>query len=207
MVAEDNRIYSQGLSKALEEDPDVLFCGAAANGQEALQLAAAAIPDLVIMDVQMPVMDGIEATRLLLQRQPGVKVLALTMYSHEFLIVDMLEAGAMGYVDKLASEDYLPEAIRTLQKGLHYHCPTTSMRLSRLIAASKARLHLRVADLDEDEKMLIRLLAEEYTTREIAVRLPASESKVERMRKKLQEKLGVKTTAGIVLYGMREGLI
>lgn len=207
IIAEDNRIYAEGLRRTLEEELPVQFCGVAANGKEAVELVAAVKPDLVIMDVQMPVMNGIEATRQILEQQPGVKVLGLTMYSHEFLIVDMMEAGAMGYVDKLASEDYLAEAVRTVQKGLTYFCPTTNTRLARLLVASKAKLVLTPVDFTEEELRLIRLLCEEHTTKAIAAILKVSESTVDRMRRRLQEKMGAKTAGGVILHASRMGLI
>lgn len=207
MIADDSYIYATGLRKFLEEELLLQFCGRAANGEEAIALAARVKPDVVIMDIQMPVLNGVDATRQILQKQPTLKVLALTMYTHEFSIVDMMEAGAAGYVDKLDSDQYLGEAIRTVQKGLTYFCPSTNTRLARLLVASKANLVLNPIRFTAEERQLIQLLCEERTIKEVAYLLKVSESTIERHLKKLQEKMGVKSSVGIIFHAARLGLI
>jgi len=205
-LAEDNDIYLKGLQSLLKAHADIDVCGSARNGAELLEVAGASQPDVVMTDIEMPKMDGIEATRRLLLQQPHIKVVALTLHKSERLLVDMLEAGARGYLDKDSREEHLTDAISSVHKGYYYYCPGTMMRLSKLIARSKTALSSQAVHLNEQEKAILRLICEEYSSKQIAPKVHLSVNTVETYRLRIQEKLKVKGTAGMVVYALRNGL-
>jgi DNA-binding NarL/FixJ family response regulator len=206
-MAEDNAAYRTEMERILGSLPHTEVCGSAPNGRVLVSLAMETKPDVVITDIQMPVLNGIEACRELKAILPGVRVLGITLYSDEFQIVEMMEAGASGYLDKLNVETYLPDALRMVQQGLHFFCPTTSTRMVKLLCASKAKLQLREAVFSEEELQLVRLICLEYTVKMIAHILKVAERTVERRKQRLQEKMGAKSDAGIVLYATKKGLL
>ena len=166
--AEDNAFYFAGLENLFGKAPGLKLCGSAKNGVELLAAVRAEVPDVVLMDIQMPVMDGLEATRQLTANYPDVKVIALTMYASEQLIVDMLKAGAYGYISKDTTGDDLLAAIAAVSSGHYYYCHTTTMRLSKQIASSELRLVRDEVQLTEQEKAIVQLICKEYCSKEIA---------------------------------------
>lgn len=206
VLAEDNEVYFSGLKMILEETEGFRLCGAVKDGAALVELLERAEADVVVTDIQMPKLSGIEAAQFIGERFPDVKVIALTMYTAEHLIIKMLEAGARGYLDKNTRIEHLTEAIRAVHAGDYYHCPSTTMRLSKMIAASKVKLGKEPVVFNETELGLIRLLCEEYSNKQIASLLFLSESSVDKYRKRIQEKMGVRGVAGIVIYAMQKGL-
>ncbi|MCW3075123.1 MAG: LuxR family transcriptional regulator [Flaviaesturariibacter sp.] len=206
LFAEDNLFYFNGLQLILSDMPGVTLCGTARNGDELLALALHQPPDVVLTDIQMPELDGIEATKRLHARLPQLPVIALTMYASEHLISDMMTAGARGYLDKNTTIENLSEAIHRVHAGGVYHCPTTTMRVSRLLATS--RLHTgSPSSFTETEVQIIRLTCEEYSVKEIAGFLYLTESAIEKSRKRIQDKMGVRGTPGLVRYAVEKGIV
>ncbi|MGN6400133.1 MAG: response regulator transcription factor [Flavisolibacter sp.] len=206
VLAEDNEVYFSGLKTILEETGDLALCGAVRDGAALMELLAVVPVDVVVTDIQMPRLTGIAATKLISKAYPGVKVIALTMYNAEQLIIEMLEAGARGYLDKNTRIEHLIEAVRAVHAGAYYHCPSTTMRLSKMIAGSKVKLVRQAVVFTETELAMIRLICEEYANKEIAAKLFLSESRVDKYKKRIQEKMDVRSTAGIVVYAMQNGL-
>jgi DNA-binding NarL/FixJ family response regulator len=207
VIAEDNEHYYKGLVGVLGSAPGIRLCAAVRDGGALLRALEDITTAVVLTDIQMPVKNGIEVALQLRQRQPGIHIVALTMFSTEHLIVQMLQAGAAGYLDKSVRNEQLLDAVASVYQGYHYHCPTTSQKLAKLIVQSGVRIGHEGVLFSKEEIELVKLVCEEMRNDEIGQRLYYSESKVEKMRKSIQEKMGVKGTAGMILYAVRQGWI
>ena len=184
----------------------ILLSGEAENGKELLKVVEDLLPDVVITDIEMPVMNGIEATEKIKEKWPGTGVIALTMFGEDHLIVDMLEAGASGYLLKSTRKEELVEAIKAVNEGGTYFCNTTSMRLSKMIAQSKARVEKEKASFTEKEIEIIRLICEQYASKEIADKTNLTHRTVEKYRDNIMQKTKARNMAGIVVYAIRHGM-
>ena len=177
---------------------------------ELIQLVAELTPDVVLTDIKMPGMDGIMATRLLLQKHSNLKIIALSMFEEENLIVEMLEAGARGYLLKNADKKEILEAILTVYEGNIFYCKHTSARLASLIVKSKfvdPPKNKTGAMFTDRERDIVRLICRQHTAQEIGDRLFISKRTVEGYRTKILEKMDVKNTAGVVVFALRHGMI
>jgi DNA-binding NarL/FixJ family response regulator len=208
LLADDHEIYLDGLQAMLQKQPNMEVIGKAANGRICIELADRLKPDIILTDIIMPVMDGIEATRELTGSHPEINIIALSMFDQDNLIVDMLEAGAKGYLLKNANKSEILDAINTVNQNLPYYCRSTTTRLARLIAQSKFNLSsgIRAEVFSDREKEIIRMICEEKTTKEIADILCMGSRTVEGYRIKILEKMKVKSVAGIVIYAIRHQL-
>jgi DNA-binding NarL/FixJ family response regulator len=208
LLADDHEIFLDGLQAMLQKQSGIEVTGQAANGKELIRQAETLNPDVILTDIMMPVMDGIAATKYLTAHQPAVRVIALSMFDQDNLIVDMLEAGACGYLLKNAHKSEILEAIQSAYKNIPYYCRSTSTRLARLIGQSRFNPgHGAGANSFSDrEKEIIRLICEEKTTKEIAKLLFMSDRTVEGYRMKIHEKMEVHSVAGIVIYAIKHHL-
>lgn len=208
-IADDHEIFRDGLALMLSKQQDVNLIGQAGNGRELLDLVAAQQPDIVMTDIKMPVMDGIEATRLLLQKYPDLKIIALSMFDEENLIVDMLEAGAKGYLLKNADKQEILDAINNVFEDKTYYCRHTSARLASMIVKSKFNPYRKAepVNFNDREKEIIRMICQQCTTQEIGEKLYLSKRTVEGYRTRILEKMSVKNTAGVVIFALRHHLI
>lgn len=209
VIADDHEIFRDGLALMLSKQQDILLAGQASNGRELLELAATLQPDVVMTDIKMPVMDGIEATRHLLERHPDLKIIALSMFDEENLIVDMLEAGAKGYLLKNADKQEILDAINQVYEDKTYYCRHTSARLASMIVSSKFNPHKKSepASFNDREKEIIRMICQQCTNQEIGDKLFLSKRTVEGYRTKILEKMNVKNTAGVVIFALRHHII
>lgn len=209
VIADDHEIFRDGLALMLSKQQDVQLAGQSANGKELLDLVARVKPDIVMTDIKMPVMDGIEATKLLLQRNPDLKIIALSMFDEENLIVDMLEAGARGYLLKNADKQEILDAINNVFEDKTYYCRHTSARLASMIVKSKFNPYKKVepVSFSDREKEIIRMICQQCTTQEIGERLFLSKRTVEGYRTRILEKMNVKNTAGVVIFALRHHII
>jgi two-component system, NarL family, response regulator NreC len=208
LLADDHEIYLDGLQAMLQKQPGVEVVGLAANGQECVRLTADVHPDIILTDIMMPVMDGIAATKYITEHHPRVSIIALSMFDQENLIIDMLEAGAKGYLLKNAHKSEIMEAIHSVHKNVPYYCRSTTTRLARLIGQSRynpKQLKESISFSDR-EKEIIRLICEEKTTKEIAEKLFMGSRTVEGCRIKILEKMQVHGVAGIVIYAIKHKL-
>ena len=208
IVADDHELFRDGLKVMLKKQPIVRVLGEAANGKELVRLVRELQPDVVLTDIKMPVMDGIEAAKVLTREFPDLGLIALSMFDEENLIVDMLEAGAKGYLLKNAHKEEILEAIKTVNEQEEYYCAATSAKLARLIAKSNFDPAKRVkkAEFTERELEIVRLICQELSNKEIAERLHLSVRTVEGYRDKIQDKMNVRNAAGIVIYAIRNGI-
>lgn len=208
MIADDHAIFRDGFRLLLKDQRDALLVGEAANGRELIQRVEELHPNIVITDIKMPDTDGIELCRQLRDHYPSVDVIALSMFSDDHLIADMLEAGAKGYLLKNTNRTELLQAIHTVYDGGTYYSPATGEKLARLIGKNKFQLPKKQLNVkfSAREKEILQLICEQYTTREIAGALNLSIRTIESYRLSLHEKTGSRNSIGVVIYAIRNGL-
>jgi two-component system response regulator NreC len=209
LLADDHGIVRRGMKALLELEPGLEIVGEAADGAECLRLCEALQPDVVILDVAMPRLNGIEATARAVKQQPGLKVIVLSMYADESYVVRALSAGARAYLLKDATEEDLLPAVRAVTAGRSFFSPAVSrLLLEDYVRQLKQRgledsYHL----LTDREKEVLQLLAEGRSNKEVAAELAVGVSTVETHRANLMQKLSLRNTAEIVLYAVRKGVI
>lgn len=209
LMADDHEIFRDGFRLMLTKYPDIELAGEAENGRELIELAKELQPDVIITDIKMPVMDGIEATKKITEQFPDIGIIGLSMFDEDDLIVDMLEAGARGYLIKNAGKEQITEAIRTVYQGDPFYCKTTSHKLTQMIAQSRFNPYKKSPKVEFSERELevIELICSECTNKEIGDKLFISIRTVEGHRLKILEKMGVKNTVGLVVYAIKMGLL
>ena len=208
VVADDHEIFRQGFKAMISRYEDLEVIGEAENGRELIELVANLQPDLVFVDIKMPVMDGIDATREITTLETGTRVIALSMFSDDVYVVDMLQAGASGYVLKNAHYDELVKASRVVMNGGHYFCNDASEKIHTFLKIHAVNSLKKVQDpvLTEREIEIIKLICEQLTSKEIASALGLSQRTVDTYRDVIQRKTKSKNMAGIVLYAVKYGL-
>lgn len=208
IIADDHAIFRDGLKQALASEENIFLVGEAADGKELIRLVSECNPDVILTDIRMPVMDGISAAKKILEISPVVCIIGLSMFDDEAHIVDMLEAGARGYLLKNADKSEIIDAINSVFHGELYYCKHTSFTLAKMISSSKFNPHKRKEKIEftERELEIIKLICEQLTNKEIAEKLYLSTRTVEGHRLKIQEKMNAKNTAGIVICALRLGL-
>lgn len=208
LLVDDHAVVRSGLRLLLDAQEDMNIVGEAETGQEALRLVATLQPDIVLMDIKMPDMNGIEATAVIKERHPNTAVLALSMYEDDQYFFEMLKAGASGYIPKRAAPDDLVHAIRTVSKGDVFLYPTLAKRLVqdylRRVEAGEELFH---DDLTPREREVLALIAEGYSNNEIAETLVISSKTVERHRENIMRKLDLHSGIALVKYAIKIGLI
>ncbi len=209
LITDDHAIVRAGLRMLLEDQDDMEVVGEARNGEECVDQVSRLKPDVVLMDVAMPGMDGIAATRLIKETSPGVQVLGLTMHQDENYFFQMLRAGASGYVIKGADPEELFTAIRAVAGGEAYLYSSLTKKLlddylDRVKAGDVSDSHDRLSDR---EKEVLQLIGEGLTSREIAGSLYLSVNTVDRHRSNIMDKLDLHNKAGLIKYAIRKGLV
>ncbi len=209
LLADDHIVVRSGLRMLLQAREDIEIVGEAENGREAVEKVRALQPDVVLMDVQMPDMNGIEATRRIKQVAPNTAVLALTMHEDDQYFFEMLHAGASGYVPKRAAPDELLEAIYTVHQGNVFLYPSLATRLVQdyLQRAESGDQTLVQDDLTPRELEVLTLIAGGLTNAEIADQLVISVKTVDRHRENIMRKLNLHNRIDLVKYALRMGLI
>jgi DNA-binding NarL/FixJ family response regulator len=202
LVADDHSVVRQGLRMFLSLDPEIEIVGEAANGKEALDLAGSLHPDVVLMDLLMPVMDGITAIGAIRQSVPGVEVLALTSVLEDASVVGAIKAGATGYLLKDTRAEELREAIKAAAAGQVQLSPQAAARLMREVRAPESP-----ESLTDRETDVLRLLAEGRANKEIARELQIGEKTVKTHVSNILTKLGVQSRTQAALHAMRIGLV
>jgi DNA-binding NarL/FixJ family response regulator len=209
LVADDHSIVRKGLRSILEEEASFEVVGEAANGREAVKLCEAEQPDIAILDVGMPQLNGIEVVVHLQKVSPQTKALMLSMHCDETYILRALNAGARGYLLKDTAEDEVVPAIRNLMRGSSYFSPAIKHAFSEeyLRHLRKRGLHDSFDTLTDREREVLQLLAEGRSNKEVAAMLDIGVSTVDTHRMNLMQKLNLHSTAEIVLYAVRKKLI
>ncbi|MCX9158500.1 response regulator transcription factor [Niveibacterium sp. 24ML] len=206
MLVDDHKILRDALHSVLEREPDVSVVAGASDGNEALSLMEACKPDVVVMDIGMPGIGGVETTRRLLRDFPTARVLALSTYSDRRIVLQMLEANASGYVVKSAGRDELLRAIRAVSQGRTYLCPEVSAIVVDSMRGKRPVEKPRADRLGRRELEVLRLLAEGQTSPEIATTLYIATSTVEVHRRNIMRKLDLHSVAELTKYAIRNGL-
>ncbi len=209
ILADDHRIFRKGLKSLLSEKKNIEVLAEADNGDEALEAAKKYKPEIVVMDIAMPKMDGIEATRQIRERFPDTEVVILSMHAKKAYIDQVLKAGAKGYVLKDSDEENLLSAIDTVHNGGYYlDSPIADQVLSDYFRGkSKRELKKQSDPLSEREREVLRLLAEGHSNQEVADTLYISRKTVENHRANIVRKTGIQGQVGLTKYAARIGLI
>lgn len=209
LVADDHTIVRDGICALLALAADIEVVGEAANGREALDKVRDLVPDVVLMDIAMPILGGLEATRRICREFPQVKVLALTQYADKEYVFPVIEAGASGFISKAAASSELPQAIRAVHRGQSFLSPAVAKLLVEdyqqgASLRGKRDPYERLTDRERD---VLKLLAEGYTTQEIADMLIISPKTVEGHKTNLMDKLDIHNRIDLVKYALRKGII
>jgi DNA-binding NarL/FixJ family response regulator len=208
LVADDHQVLKDGIKAMLKENDEIEIMGEAGNGLEVLEILDKHPADVVLLDINMPVLDGIETCRKIKDLHPTIKVLALTMYDEGNLIAKMVKNGAMGYILKNTGKDKLIEAIKTIHEGRTYFSARVKDALiTSMVTEKNTNSSSFMPSLTRREKEIIELIVNEYTTHEIADKLFISEKTVETHRKNLLQKLNARNTAGMVRIAIEKGLV
>jgi DNA-binding NarL/FixJ family response regulator len=208
IIADDHQIVRQGLKLLLEKESDMEVVGEAEDGRSTVTLAKDLTPDIVVMDVKMPEMNGIEASHRILSELPGVKVIALSMYSDRRFVLDMLKAGAHGYLLKDCAFEELAQAIRLVMARKTYLSP----EIAEIVVKDYVTLDSRggqsvTSTLTPREREVLQMIAEGKRTSQIAQLLSISIKTVDTHRQQIMYKLHTRSVAELTKYAIREGLI
>lgn len=209
LLADDHTVVRQGLRKILEDRPEWDVIGEAGDGREAVRLAEELTPDVAIIDIAMPLLNGIEATRQIVKRSPTTRILVLTMHADEAYVHQILQAGATGYLLKDSADVDLVQAVSAVSKGKSFFSPAVARLMLddyvRTLAEKGATDRYEM--LSEREREIFQLIAEGKANKEMAALLSISPSTVETHRARIMEKLDLHSAAEIVLYAVRRGVI
>lgn len=207
LLADDHQMLRDGLSSILASENDLEVVGEAGDGRTAVSMSRTLVPDVVVMDIAMPDLNGVEATRQIKRENPNVKVVALSMYPDRRYVIGMLEAGASGYVLKASAYDELRRAVRVVSQGKKYLSPD--------IVGVVVEAHVRSTPTSDTspykilgprEREIVQLLAEGNTSPQIAQQLYISTATVDTHRRNIMKKLGIHTVVELTKYAIREGL-
>lgn len=213
-IVDDHDLFKEGIKLLLRNEKELEVTGDASNGEDLLNQIKKNQPDVILMDINMPVMNGIEATKKVLSSYPNVKILALTMFEEGAYITEMMKAGAHGYLLKNTGRDELMNAIRKVCNGEKYLSSSVTVKLLESVMNPNntstntiASMERKKADITKRELVIIKLIAQELTNQEIADKLDNSPMTIITHRKNLLRKLGVKNTAGLIKYAVQNGLL
>jgi DNA-binding NarL/FixJ family response regulator len=212
LLVEDHAIVREGLRILLSIEKDIEVTGEADNGREAIGLARRLRPDVIVMDIAMPLLNGLEATRQIIESLPGTKILILSAHSDEAYVERVMSLGAAGYLIKQTAAHVLPDAIRKVYRGSRFFSPTISKRLDQrqqrsLQGGQSLPAGKELARLTSRESEVLQLIAEGKANKETAGELGISIKTVEKHRQSLMNKLGIHDTAGLTRHAIAAGII
>jgi len=207
LLVDDHAIIREGLRSLLDKQPEMKVIADTDNGRKAVELVRELLPDIVIMDITMPGLNGIEATRQIIAEFPDVKVIALSIHSKRRFVADMLSAGATGYILKECLFDELVQAIKAVAAGGRYLSPRiTDVVVSDYVKRLSATAYSPFEALKTREREVLQLVAEGKSTKQIALDLHVSTKTIEANRRQIMEKLNIHSVAELTKYAVREGL-
>jgi DNA-binding NarL/FixJ family response regulator len=207
-IADDHKIFRNGLKAALEDYPDFNLLIEASNGKELIGLLADHEPDVILMDIKMPEMDGMQTTAHINQHFKNIKVLALSMHNEDKYIVDMMKAGASGYLLKNAEPEEIIEAIQTVHnKGFYFNEHLSVTLIKQLVGPGHTDNASQGIELNDREIEVLKLVCQECSNQEIADKIFLSVRTVEGYRARLFEKTGSKNLVGLVIFAIKRGII
>ncbi|MFZ2657720.1 MAG: response regulator transcription factor [Victivallales bacterium] len=210
LLADDHTVVRQGLHSLLNCENDIEVVGEAENGRQAVELARSLNPEVVVMDISMPMLNGIEAARQILQHVPSTKIIILSAHAGEDHIAQVVAAGASGFLMKMTSAQNLAKAIREVRKGNTFFDSSTARRIHSQFQKSPISGRLmktRGSDLTSREMEVLQLVAEGLPNKQIADELKISIKTVEKHRQQLKTKLHIQDTAGLTRYAISAGVI
>ena len=205
ILADDHEIFRDGFAIMISKIPEIRLIGEASNGEELIKLTRELRPDVVVTDIKMPKMDGIEATKRLKKEFPELGIISLSLFDEEDLIVEMLEAGAKGYLLKSAHKEEIIAAVKSVNKDEPYYCRDTTNKLAQMIAKSNFNPYKNIArpEFSEREIAIIRMICREFSNKQIAEELSLSKRTVEGYRETILQKIEAKNSVGIVVYAIK----
>lgn len=207
LIADDHQMFREGLNSLLQGDPKMEVVGMAQNGREAVQLCSALLPDVVLMDISMPDLNGIEATRQIQKEHPEMMIIGLSMHADHRFVTRMLKAGAVGYLLKDSAFEELARAIRVVKSGKIYLSTNISdLLIKDYIRNIKDEETSYLAKLSEREREVLQLLAEGKNVKQIAAKLDISDKTVETHRQHIMRKLEIYNLADLIKFALREGI-
>jgi DNA-binding NarL/FixJ family response regulator len=207
-LADDHPVVSRGLQTLLEREPDFSIVGVAANGLETVRLTERLKPDVLVLDLMMPGLSGLEALRILRERSPRTRIVILSMYGSSAFIAQALQNGAIGYVLKGCTEENLVRAVREAAAGRRFLSPpVTEIAINAYIEQSKTGLFDPHETLTPRQREVLQMVAEGKTNAEIAARLNISQRTVENHRAALMQRLGLQNQTELIRHAIRHGLI
>lgn len=207
LLADDHAMFRQGLKSLLESEPDIRVIGEANSGRDAVRYAADTKPDVIVMDIQMPELDGVKATQSILEINPNANVIILTMYRQDSYVFEAVKAGARGYLLKDVDATVLIDAIRRVTEGETLLDPEMAQSVLEDFRVKKESLpDEKRGDLTEREAAILRLLAQGSSNQEIALKLNISEKTVRNRLSEIFAKLQLNNRTQAALYAIREGL-
>jgi DNA-binding NarL/FixJ family response regulator len=205
-IADDHQIIRDGLISMLDPK-EFEIIGEADNGISIIELVRQTNPDIVLMDIQMPKMDGIQATKIIIDKFPSTHIIALTMHGQDSYITEMMDAGASGYLLKTAMKNEILEAISSARQNKQYYCKTTTATITKIIKRNNKNSRAGLShDLSETDMKIIKLICDEYNSEEIGRLLFLSKRTIDGARLRIQLKINVSSTAGIVKFALENGI-
>lgn len=206
IIADDHQMFIDGMKLLLEKEPSISVVGEALNGKLLLELLEERKADIVMVDINMPVIDGIEVTKIICRKYPDIKVLILTMYNTKQYIAGMIAAGASGYILKNTGQEELIDAIKAIYNGDQYFSDEVTSKVMESFRRKETKMDTH-PELTAREKEVLKLLADDLTGIEIGKRLNISHHTVDAHRRNMLSKFNVRTTVGLVRLAMERGLI
>jgi DNA-binding NarL/FixJ family response regulator len=208
-IADDYKIYRDGLKVGLSADENLEVIMEADNGEDLVKGLETQSPDVIIMDLKMPIMDGMEATIVVRKKYPSIKVLVVTMYEDDKFIIHLMENGANGYLLKNAEPDEIRKSIYAVhENGYYFNDVVNKALLKKLVLKNNLKPSFNQnVNLTERELEVLKLICEEKTAAEIGKEIFLSPRSVEGIRQRLIEKIGVRNTAGLVMFAIKNGIV
>ncbi len=208
VLADDHDVFIDGMLRIFEHHSTYEIIDTVRNGQQLVNSVRANRPDVVLTDISMPVLNGIEAIKQIKVFAPELLCVVLTNFDSDHLILNALEAGAFSYVNKSMPKDVIFTALESSLDGIPHYCDSTSQRILRMIQASHIGKPYKYEELfNSREKQIISLIVKDMILKDIAAELCLGERTVERYKAKIKEKMGVRTRAGIVVYAIKNKLV
>lgn len=209
LIAEDHTLFARLVASMLEDSDDINVVGIAPNGEEALSMLGDHKVDVILLDINMPKIDGMEATKRIVKEYPNLRIIILSSHTEAWVIQKALKSGASGYLTKFVESAEVTEAIKTVSKGESYFCKTSLDAIMKNLVNqdNQASPSEQYKALTNREKQILQLISKEFKTSEIAEQLSISFRTVETHRKNILHKLGAKNTVGLIKAAMEANLI
>jgi DNA-binding NarL/FixJ family response regulator len=210
LLADDHTVVREGLRTLLEAEGDIQVIGEAATGREAVKLAQTLHPAVIVMDIAMPILNGLEATRQIRNAIPGAKVLILSAHSDDAYVEQVMALGGVGYLVKQTSSHALTQAVREIQQGNPFFSPSVAQRMQSTLrkpSAGERSIRKNGVQLSSREVEVLQLIAEGLANKQVAAELRISVKTVEKHRQRVMEKLRIHDTAGLTRYAIAAGII